>query len=257
MGQPAEKLHRAAPRHALVRPPSPIRFPEKELVPESKRHLKLRTLLFRILQTFSDRAAIGSEQFVYWLASNPRRCLAPDAFVRLGVPDTDFGSWKTWERGAPELAVEIVSDSDSPDLPWEEKLNRYHELGVVELVRFDPDAALGKRLRIWDRVDGDLIERVLEGERSPCTVLDLHWIVCPSADLPSALRLASSLDPVELVLTPEETETRRAEAETRRAEAERRRAETERRRAEAEHLARTAAEQRIAELEAELRRRGG
>ncbi|WP_437931791.1 hypothetical protein WMF37_21890 [Sorangium sp. So ce291] len=43
---------------------------------------------------------------------------------------------------------------------------------MLELVAFDPEAAPGERLRVWDRIDGDLVERVVEGERSPCTVLD-------------------------------------------------------------------------------------
>ncbi|XXX80278.1 Uma2 family endonuclease [Sorangium sp. So ce134] len=237
--QPAAHARRL--RH--VRAPSPLHFPEEALVPETKRHLELRTLLYLVLKTFSDRAAIGSEQFVYWSASDPRRCLAPDAFVRLGTPDTPFGSWKTWERGAPELAVEIVSEHDADTQTWEEKLGKYHELGVLELVAFDPEAAPGERLRVWDRIDGDLVERVVEGERSPCTVLDLHWVVVPAAGYPAALRLARTPDGAELVLTPEEAERRRAEAE--------------RRRAEAEQAARASAERRIAELEAELRRRGG
>ena len=72
---------------------------------------------------------------VYWDPTDPSRCLAPDAFVRLGVPDSIFGSWKTWERGAPEVAVEIVSDSDVSEASWDAKLLRYQELGVRELVR--------------------------------------------------------------------------------------------------------------------------
>ncbi|MGK3983070.1 Uma2 family endonuclease [Sorangium sp. So ce136] len=219
-----------------VRAPSPLHFPEEAVVPETKRHLDLRTLLYLVLKTFADRAAIGSNQFIYWSASDPSRCLAPDAFVRLGTPDTPFGSWKTWERGAPELAVEIISDHDADARIWADKLGKYHELGVLELVAFDPDAAPGERLRVWDRIDGDLVERVVEGERSPCTVLELHWVVASATGQPAALRLARTPDGAELVLTPEEAERRRAEAE---------------------QAARVKAERRIAELEAELRRRGG
>jgi hypothetical protein len=40
-------------------------------------------------------------QIVYFDASDPARCLAPDLFVRTGVPDAAFGSWKVWERGTP------------------------------------------------------------------------------------------------------------------------------------------------------------
>ncbi|XYI02995.1 Uma2 family endonuclease [Sorangium sp. So ce1128] len=227
-------VHARRLRH--VRAPSPLHFPEEAVVRETKRHLEIRTLLYIVLKTFADRAAIGSDQFVYWSASDPSRCLAPDAFVRLGTPDTPFGSWKTWERGAPELAVEIVSEHDADPQTWADKLRKYHELGVRELVAFDPDAAPGERLRVWDRLDGDLVERVVEGERSPCTVLELHWVVAPAAGQLAALRLARTPDGVELVLTPEEAARRRAEAE---------------------QAARVSAERRIAELEAELRRRGG
>jgi len=193
-------------------------------VPETKLHLDLRTILYLLLKTFADRALIGSDQFVYWVASDPTRCLAPDAFVRLGGPDTVFGSWKTWERGAPHLAVEIVSDHDASESVWTDKLRRYHELGVVELVRFDAEAPESKRLRVWDRVEGDLVEREIEGESTPCAVLQLHWVVRPADGHPVALRLARDASGEDLVPTPSE----RAEA----------------------------AERRVAELEAELRRRG-
>jgi hypothetical protein len=86
-------------RHA--RKPSPIRFPVEETVPETSRHLELRTLLFELLKRFAEDASIGCDQFVYWSASNPKLCLAPDGFVRLGTPHKAFDSWKTWERGAP------------------------------------------------------------------------------------------------------------------------------------------------------------
>jgi len=174
-------------------------------VPESKRHLLLRTLLFRILaHAYGHRACIGSEQFVYWDADDPSRCVAPDAFVRLGTPDEEFDSWKTWERGTPELCVEIASRSDRPDTDWEDELARYRQLGVLELVRFDPPTGA---LRVWDRRGDELVERVIQGASSPCTVVGATWVVVPH-DGKAALRLA---DPAgtELVPTPEEAAARR------------------------------------------------
>jgi hypothetical protein len=220
-----------------LRAPRPLRFPEEDLVPETTRHLELRMLLFAVLKLgFSDRAGIGSEQFVYFDASEPSRCLAPDAFLRFGAPHAPFGSWKTWERGAPELAVEIVSDSDAPQLAWERKLERYHAAGVEELLRFDPDAAAGERLRAWDRVQGDLVEREVRGDTTPCRTLDLWWVVCPALGFEAALRLARDAQGRDVLPTREEAAERREEAEA---------------------GARVAAERRVAELEAELRRRGG
>ena len=162
-----------------VRAPEPLVFPEEALVPESKTHLEVRTFLYRLLQfALGPEHSVGSEQFVYWNAADPGRCLAPDVFVKLDVRDTQFGSWQTWERGgAPELAVEIVSPSDQRQRPLEEKLASYRELGVKELVRFDPSEPEGRRLRVWDRVDGDLVERVIAGDRTPCLAMGLAWTV--------------------------------------------------------------------------------
>ena len=69
--------------------------------------------------------SVGSDQFVYFDASDARRCLAPDAFSKRGVPFDLFESWKTWERGVPELCVEILSVSDTQEkLAFREKLER-------------------------------------------------------------------------------------------------------------------------------------
>jgi Uma2 family endonuclease len=180
------------PEMRYVRAPAPIHFPEEAEVPEGKTHLILRTFLFGLLRyALGGDHSVGSDQFVYWNASAPVRCVAPDLFVKLGVKDTSFGTWKTWERGgSPELAVEIVSPSEGDGVPWNEKLSRYHELGVKELVRFDPEGAEGSRLRVWDRVHDDLVERQIPGDRSPCLTLGLNWTVCPVDGEPVGLRLA-------------------------------------------------------------------
>ena len=232
-----------------VREPSPIHFPEEADVPEGKRHLVLRTFLFRLLQAaLGPGHSVGSDQFVYWNARDPRRSLAPDAFVKLDVPDTSFGTWRTWDSGGtPELAVEIVSPNEGDGLDWEEKLGRYHELGVQELVRFDPEAPDGSRLRVWDRVREDLVERQVGGDKTPCLTLGASWVVCPVAGEPVGLRLADGAG--RLLEVPEETEARA------RADEARARADEARARAEAER-AREAAEARVRELERELARRG-
>src|SRR5579859_5934111 len=125
-------------------PARPLRFvedePDSEKLGETSRHLVLRTALWQLIEREIDRTkrdTVGSEQFVYFNAHDPRRCCAPDVYVKLGVHIPDISTWKVWERGAPELAVEILSASDRERWSWEEKLERYHELGVRELVRFD------------------------------------------------------------------------------------------------------------------------
>ncbi|MBX3192018.1 MAG: Uma2 family endonuclease [Labilithrix sp.] len=212
-----------------VRPVVPLRFPdseaENEHLGQTTLHFDLCAALLQILRDAVGRDhTVGADQFVYFNAASPRRCVAPDAFVKLGAPRAHFASWKTWERGVPELAVEILSNSDATEM-WtlEEKLVRYHELGVRELIVFDADQPAGSRLRAFDRLDDDLVERVVEGDRTPCVTIDLHFVVAPLADIVAALRVARDAAGRDLIPTHDEAHRR--------------------------------ADERIAELEAELRRR--
>jgi Uma2 family endonuclease len=232
---------RSLPELRYVRAPEPLDFPEEALMPESKTHLVLRTFLFRLLRfALGPAHRVGSEQFLYWNAADTTVSLAPDAMVRLNVPDARFKTWKTWEEGGvPDLAVEVVSDSDRRG--WSEKLADYRAIGVKELVRFDPAAPEGKRLRVWDRVREDLVERLIGEDRTPCLTLGLNWVVCPVEDEPVGLRLID--DDGRLLEVPEEAEARG-------------RAEEARGRAE-EARARQAAEARVRELEEQLRRAQG
>ncbi len=196
-------------------------FPTDEQVPETKRHLKLRTLLYQVLElAFADRAAIGCDQFVYWNPADPKACLAPDAFIRFGQPDSLFPSWKTWERGGPpEVAVEIISESDERDRDWGGKLHRYVELGVRELVRFDAEAS-ADCLRVWDLTHDGLLERRVTGASTPSSCLPGHWLVVQTPDLGSVLRLSHDPLGARLFLTPTEEAQEKAAARVEELEAE-------------------------------------
>ncbi|HEY3499352.1 MAG TPA: Uma2 family endonuclease [Polyangiaceae bacterium] len=212
-----------------VRPPEPLHFPESEEMPETGLHLVLCTHLFLLVQDFvGERGAVGSDQFVYWDPLDPRKSLAPDLIVRMGAPSGVFPSWKTWERGAPHVGVEIVSDFDAARGTWSDKLARYRGAGIDEVVRFDPSDR-EHPLRLWDRFEGDLVERVLEGENALLSdALGAYWCVREDPKIGPMLGLA--LDPFGERLVPSPEERERAEKE--------------------------AALARVAELEAELRRRG-
>ncbi len=204
-------------------------------MPETQLHLELRTLLYQLLSDYLGlEVTVGSSQFVYFDAEDPKQCVAPDAYVRQDPRGDPIRSWKTWERGAPEVAVEIISESDAAAWMWADKLARYRKLGVLELLRFEPEAPSGPKLRIWDRVQGSLVEREISGDVAPSLVLPLEWRVGYAEGHLHALRIADAG-----ILIPTRSEARKAEAEARKAEAE----------------ARKAAEARIQELEAELRRR--
>jgi Uma2 family endonuclease len=235
--------------------PLALHFPESAEVPESTRHFELRSLIYDFLTlAFGNVAIIGCDQFVYWDPTNPRACLSPDAFLRFGARDEHFRSWKVWERGVPEVAVEIVSDSDASELTWEEKLGRYCHLGVSELVWFDPERP-DQPLRIWDNVAGELLERRLLGHAARSVHLNGYWL--PVAEPDGGLTLRLSRDERGATLFPTAAEHHaqclRIEAEARRTEAEAHRAAEEALRLEMQ--ARRAAEQRIIDLEAELKRK--
>jgi len=215
----------------------PSSEPESERLGETKRHLELRTFVYQLLKSaFAPEHTIGSDQFVYWNGRDPQRKCAPDAFVKIGVPDREFDVWKTWLCGAPELVVEILSRHDREPFTWAEKMKRFAELGAMEVVRFDVDARPGKRLSAWDRVEDDLVRRSVSHDATPCRTLGLHWVIASAPELSSALRLARDAAGRDLLLHPIEA------------------AESARRSAEA---AQRSAEARVAELEAELRKRGG
>jgi len=205
-------------RYRYLREPRPLDFPYEGEVPESSVHLRVRTALFLVLDgRLRGKAFVGSDQFVYWDASNPRACVAPDVFVRMGGPFTLPPSFRTWEHGAPQLAVEILSRHDARDRDQAGRLERYRSCGVSELVLFDPERDEGQ-LRIWDWVEGDLVQRDLtDPEAARCLLLDAYWRVEPDAQLGWMLQLADDID--------------------------------------GKRVWRTAAEDRVAELEAELAKR--
>jgi hypothetical protein len=160
---------------------------------------------------FKDRAAVGSEQFIYWDPTDPKQCCAPDLFVRLGSPHTLVDSWKVWERGAPELVVEITSASDAAEAPWETKLARFRRLGAREIVRFDPEDH-ERPIRIWDAVDGDAVERdPADPTFRRCETLGVFFVVHEDVEIGPMLRLAR--DPEGRDLLPTQAEARQHEAE--------------------------------------------
>jgi Uma2 family endonuclease len=242
----------AAPVHEIRyrRAPVPIDFPEFELMSEGKDHLELRTFPYQLLKhNFAETCALGSDQFVYWNAHDPKQKLSPDVFLRKGMRNFSFGSWKVWKHGAPHLCVEVISPREG-EITWEEKFDRYLQAGVEELVWFDPDGPVGERLRVWDRIDGDLVDREVQGDRTPCRTLGLHWVIVPTVEHEATLRLARDPEGEQLLSSALETleQANAVEVEARKNEARAREQETK---------AREAAEQRVRELEEELRRRGG
>jgi hypothetical protein len=210
--------------------PVPLVFPEEVEIPEGKVHLILRSFLYQLLMhVLRGEHCVGSNQFVYWNGRDPDRCLVPDIFVKRGIRDHKFGAWKTWERGGvPELAVEIVCATEDDGIDWDEKVVRYQELGVRELVRFDPTDEEGQRLRVWDRLHDDLVERIVEEDATPCLTLGLSWTVAGIEEDDVALRLADAEGAL-LKSAREQADAAREITKVARAEADRRVKELEER----------------------------
>jgi Uma2 family endonuclease len=223
-------------RHRYLRAPDPVYFPSSEEVPETNRHMELRSALYWSLKrAFGHEATIGSDQFVYYDPTTAKKNLAPDVFVRLGAPHEPFALWKVWERGAPDLGVEIVSSSDAAEDDWNDKLARYRSSGIGEVVRFDPSDSESP-LRVWDLVDGDLVERSPEDPNlRACETLGLWWLVAIDEKLGPMLRLTRDREGEDWLPTADEAEAaaREAEAAAREAEAAARESEAAARESEA------------------------
>ncbi|MDC0741290.1 Uma2 family endonuclease [Polyangium mundeleinium] len=211
-----------------------------------------RPLLARFLASQGIRAFVGSDQFIYWVQYAPTVTVAPDLYVLPGVdPESAPKCWKVWETGiVPSFALEVMAEENQKD--QEQSPRRYDELGVKELVVFDPHAdEFPDRIRfsVYRRnARGKLVQvEVTDADRVRSTVLGCFVRVVGTG---AAQRLRVGLGPSGDELLPTEAEL---------AEQERTRAEQERTRAEQERLRADAAEAENARLRVELERlrRGG
>ncbi len=210
--------HLPSVRH--VRPVQPLEFPSTNAewdLGEGLRRGRICELLWVVVTRLLGGAhAAGKDNFVYYDANDPKKCLAPDGFVKLGVAQTLFDTWKVWENGAPELCVEILSPSDAKEfLPLATKMKRYRALGTKELVIFNVELPVGARLRSFDRLRGDLVERIVENDTTPCLTLTqalgarFDWVLARGDGVDVTLRLTR--DGILLQTDKEELTALRAE----------------------------------------------
>ena len=201
---------------------------------------------------------MNGNTFIYYIEGNPRFSVSPDCYVVFGLSEAAEASlslegnntYLLWEVGkAPDFVLEIGSRSTG-DVDTGRKRDLYAEIGVTEYWRCDPtggdfygEPLVGERL-----VDGEYrrieLHRESDGRvwsHSDVLNLDLWW---EDGELrfwdPAAERW---------LLNPEEEHGARLEAESRAYAAEALAVE--------EQSGRLAAESRVAELEAELRRLRG
>ena len=231
--------------------PDPTYYPVVEKVPVSNVQRAMENVLWplvaRWLAERGEMAFVSSDQFIYYRQYDPRSAVAPDLYILPGVPpDAGVTAWKVWETGiVPSLAVEIVSTDVRKD--YEVGPTRYEELGVEELIVFDPDwqqHAERFRFQVFRR-NGPRLPRVkaTNADRVRSSVLGC-WIRSVGDGVAVRLRLA--LDPKGDRLYPTDDELRQeAEASLKRERAARKR----------EQAALAAAEVEIARLRRELEKR--
>ena len=108
-------------------------------------------------------AFVGRDQFFAWAESEPLVRVSPDAYVLGGkAPSPLPAMWETWRPGhaPPRVAVEVVSE-DTWLEDYEDNPPKYSQLGVEELVIFDPWAVSERRPA--ERVPLQVFRRTSEG----------------------------------------------------------------------------------------------
>jgi hypothetical protein len=216
----------------------------EEPVPESQPHdltveLIRDLLAYWIVRTARD-AQVARNLAVRWDREHYRIGVDPDVcLIEPRTPEgEDLESLCTWERGhhPPTVAFEVVSSNPNKD--YARSPEKHAAAGVFELVVFDarlrgPRAFGGPyRMQVWRRMDDGGFERVHAGE-GPFFLQKLNaWVF--AVDEGRRLRIADDRNGTSWWRTAEEAERAAKEAE---------------------RAAKEAALARVAELEAELRKR--
>jgi Uma2 family endonuclease len=226
-------------RNGVTRRTRPIEYPESDGKPMAETDLH-RDEMNRLIDTLKDHFAaepdvyVSGNLFLYYEEGNPRASTAPDVFVVRGVPGGRRRIYKLWEEGPPPLFVIEVTSRKTRREDFGKKRELYARLGVPEYFMYDPEA---------DYLRPALQGLVLQGgEYLPMTP-------APDGSLPSeTLNLWLRLEDGRLMLVDRATGEPLPSPRDRAAEATAR--------AEAEAIARRAAEERVARLEALLQERG-
>ena len=167
-------------------------------------------------------AFVGADQFIYWRQYDPQAAIAPDVYVIPGVdPSAQPKSWKLWiDKVVPSLAIEVVSDEWEKD--YRDSPGKYDQVGIRELVVFDPDwEAAEDRLRwqVYRRVGKRGLVRVEVTDKDRVKLHSLGcWLRVVGEGKDLRLRIGEGPAGEALVPTAEEREqAERAAKETERA----------------------------------------
>ncbi|MBD1928551.1 Uma2 family endonuclease [Trichocoleus sp. FACHB-90] len=131
--------------HDVTLPPTQAELPYDDGIPmESQRHkVQMDLLIDTLLPWLGERSDgyVGGNMFVYFSMEQVRNkdFRGPDFFAVLGVPKRERLSWVVWEEGkAPDVVIELLSDSTAQLDKNEKKLIYQNQLRVSEYFWFDP-----------------------------------------------------------------------------------------------------------------------
>jgi Uma2 family endonuclease len=83
-------------------------------------------------------AYVAGNVFLYYEEGNPRAVVCPDVFLVRGVPKKKRRTYKLWLEGRPPSFVIEVTSRSSRQEDGEDKKNVYERLGVEEYFLHDP-----------------------------------------------------------------------------------------------------------------------
>ena len=235
---------------------------------ETEQHRLQMELLISTLKPWLNQNRSGyvnGNMFVHFRHHNKRDFLGPDVFVVLDVSNQVRKSWVVWQEGkAPNIVIELLSDTTANHDKSDKKLIYQNELAVDEYYWFNPfnceDWAGFELIKgVYQPISPDVQNRLI----SPCLGLALvRWHGIHDGVEAVWLRWATLRG--ELLLSPQEArdkEAQRANQEAQRATQEAQRANQEAQRANQETLRANQAEQRAViearraqEAEAEIAR---
>jgi Uma2 family endonuclease len=213
-------------------PPSQAELPDDDGIPmESARHkAQMDLLIDALIPWLSERedGFIGGNMFVYYSLAQVRNkdFKGPDFFAVLGVPKGERRSWVVWEEGkAPDVVIELLSDSTSQADKNLKKLIYQNQMRVPEYFWYDPFnpddlAGFSNDKGIYQPIVANAQNQLVS--QSLGLALQL-WQGNYKGINATWLRWGTLLG--ELLPTPEEKERQRAEQERQRAEQERQRAD--------------------------------
>ncbi|MEH2050582.1 Uma2 family endonuclease [Nostoc sp.] len=206
-------------------PPTQAELPDDDGIPmESPRHkAQMDLLIDALIPWLSERedGFIGGNMFVYYSLAQVRNkdFKGPDFFAVFGVPKGERRSWVVWEEGkAPDVVIELLSDSTAQADKNEKKLIYQNQMRVPEYFWYDPfnpnDLAgfsndKGAYQPIVINAQNQLVSQSLglalqlwQGSYKGINATWLRWAILAG----------------ELLPTPEEKERQRAEQERQRAD---------------------------------------